>query len=77
MHKPGSPYRPSNVVDFERFRGSWCRRCRLYTPADVYGCARPSAAYWFELGHPNYPTEWQRSADGRAVCMAFSPTAEL
>lgn len=72
----GQPYRPSNGTEGEFFHERWCADCKrdaAFQQDPDFGdsCPLICNAMAFNIGHPEYPTEWIYGEDGQPECKAF------
>lgn len=70
------PYRPSNGTEGDIFHATWCSHCeavrRWRADPDAPPCMIELRAMAFEIGAPDYPTEWVLDWDTRRPrCTAF------
>lgn len=67
------PYRPSNGTDGEIFYETQCAGCARESGGKH--CRLIGLAMAYNIGHPGYPKEWVRDADGgwpgNPRCTAF------
>ena len=65
-------YRPSNGTEGMSFYGSWCDRCANDKPeAEDGGCRILYRTLAFQIGEPEYPSEWVYDEKGNPCCTAF------
>jgi hypothetical protein len=73
-------YQPSNGTGGDIFYGEWCERCiRERAVRDDYdkamandlGCEIFARSMAFNIGDPQYPSEWTYKPDGVPKCTAF------
>jgi hypothetical protein len=72
----GKPYRPSNGTEGMIFDDAYCSNCKRdaawredENSADP--CPLLSNSFAYNIGDPDYPTEWQYGPDGQPTCTAF------
>ena len=66
----GEKWRPSNGTEGELFQAAHCADCIRWTEDD--GCPIAAATFAIDVGHEDYPHEWQIGKDGQPTCTAFS-----
>lgn len=64
------PYRPSNGTEGDWFMGKWCLNCARDADED-HPCEIQMRALCFNIGDPEYPTEWVMEG-GKPRCTAFT-----
>jgi len=70
----GEPYQPSNGSEGEMFMRDWCAKCSRdnFNPdTGDGGCVIITLTMALDVGNPEYPREWQYSAEGQPICTAF------
>lgn len=76
MYQPAignAPYRPSNGTEGMIFQKTYCERCAKYRCGK---CAILERTMFYNLGDPNYPTQWQYDERRRPFCAAFLEKSE-
>lgn len=68
-----APYRPSNGTEGMIFQETYCERCAKYRCGK---CAILERTMFYNLGDPNYPTQWQYDERRRPFCAAFLEKSE-
>jgi hypothetical protein len=65
----GEKWRPSNGTIGESFAAAWCSSCTKWRGED--GCGVHARTMLYSVEDPEYPSEWQISADGQPECTAY------
>ena len=68
------PYRPSNGTEGEGFMSCWCMECerdKAFWDQTGEGCEIAARALIYNVGDPEYPTEWVEDDKDGPRCTAF------
>ena len=70
----GKPYRPSNGMEGEEFKCSFCYRCKFIQgnpPTQGGHCSIELAVLINDVADPEFPKEWTHTDEGEPTCTAF------
>jgi len=78
-------YRPGSAVEYDLFKGDWCRSCAADSVIngmkqqgscrDDERCLIVADSMIYNINDPGYPTEWIID-EGGSRCIAFVPVTE-
>jgi len=72
----GQKYRPANGREGIAFNQTFCDKCKHdsdFRAGIGDGCEISYRTLCYKVTDPEYPSEWQYTADGQPTCTAFDP----